>query len=194
MACRMYWIWATMGVGNPNERTAAGPRPTANMASIDTIDRYQIVARLGKGGMAEVFRAKLTGIGGFERDVAVKVLLPSFAAEPEFVEMLLDEARIAGAIDHPNVLQVIDVGRKDDIFYLVMEYVDGKDLRSIAKRVPGGRIPLGMALYVMSEMMRGLQAVHDSVDERGQPRNIIHRDISPGNVLVDRRGYVKLGD
>ena len=161
---------------------------------MQSIDRYQLVSRIGKGGMAEVFRAKLTGIGGFERDVALKVLLPSFAAEPEFVEMLLDEARIAGAIDHPNVLQVLDVGRKGDVFYLVMEYVDGKDLRAIAKMIPGGRIPIGMALYVVNEMLRGLEAVHDAVDERGQQRNIIHRDISPGNVMVDRRGFVKLGD
>src|SRR5688572_22285012 len=109
---------------------------------IDQIDRYQLVSRLGKGGMAEVFLAKLTSIGGFERDVALKVLLPGYASEPEFVEMLLDEARIAGAIDHPNILQVLDVGRKGEIFYLVMEYVDGKDLRSIAKRIPGARIPL----------------------------------------------------
>src|SRR6185369_12240802 len=96
---------------------------------------------------------------GFERDVAVKVLLPQFASEPEFVEMLLDEARIADGIDHPCVVQVLDVGRQADIFYLVMEYVDGKDLRSIAKGIPGGQLPLGMSLYVMSEMLRGLHAV-----------------------------------
>jgi serine/threonine-protein kinase len=161
---------------------------------VETIDRYHLVARIGRGGMAEVFRAKLASIGGYERDVALKVLLPNFAAEPEFVEMLLDEARIAGAIDHPNVLQVLDVGRTGGIFYLVMEYVDGKDLRSIAKQVPGGRLPLGMSLYVIYEMLRGLQAVHAAVDERGVPRKIVHRDISPGNVLVDRRGFVKLGD
>lgn len=183
-------------MGNPTDRSPPGKSPDANVGgtAIDVIDRYQIVARLGKGGMAEVFRAKLQGIGGFERDVALKVLLPNFASEPEFVEMLLDEARIAGAIDHPNVLQVLDVGRRAEIFYLVMEYVDGKDLRSIAKSIPGGRIPLGMALYVISEVLRGLDAVHTATDERGQPRNIVHRDISPGNVMVERRGFVKLGD
>src|SRR6476660_3709611 len=122
------------------------PPESSLLGALEQIDRYQIVARLGKGGMAEVFRAKLTSIGGFERDVALKVLLPSFAAEPEFVEMLLDEARIAGAIDHPNVLQVLDVGRRNEVFYLVMEYVDGQDLRSVAKRIPGGRIPRGLSL------------------------------------------------
>jgi serine/threonine-protein kinase len=171
------------------------PIPTDRAArSIEAIDRYQLVSRLGKGGMAEVFRAKLIGIGGFERIVALKVLLPSFAAEPEFVEMLLDEARIAGAIDHPNVMQVLDVGRQGDLFYLVMEYVDGHDLRTIAKQIVGGRLPLGMSLYVIGEMLRGLEAVHDARDERGYPRNIVHRDISPGNVMVDGRGFVKLGD
>ena len=183
-------------MGNPTDRSPTGKGPGANLggSAVDVIDRYQIVARLGKGGMAEVFRAKLQSIGGFERDVALKVLLPNFASEPEFVEMLLDEARIAGAIDHPNVLQVLDVGRRAEIFYLVMEYVDGKDLRSIAKSIPGGRIPLGMALHVVSEVLRGLDAVHTATDERGQPRNIVHRDISPGNVMIERRGFVKLGD
>ncbi len=162
--------------------------------TVDRIDRYQLVERIGRGGMAEVFRAKMQSIGGFERHVAVKVLLPNFASEPEFVEMLLDEARIAGGIDHPNVLQVIDVGRQAEIFYLVMEFIDGKDLRGIALKIPGGRLPLGMSLYVISEMLRGLHAVHTAVDENGNRRNIVHRDISPANVLVDRRGFVKLGD
>src|SRR5258706_4170139 len=111
------------------------------------LDRYQLVARIGRGGMAEVFRAKLQSIGGFERDVAVKVLLPQFASEPEFVDMLLDEARIAGAIVHPCVVQVLDVGRQGEIFYLVMEYVRGLDLRSIARSVSGGKLPLPLALY-----------------------------------------------
>ena len=144
--------------------------------------------------MAEVFVATLHGASGFTKKYAIKQLLPELSADPDLVQMLLDEARIAGAIDHPNVLQVLDVGRTGEIFYLVMEYVDGKDLRSIAKRIPGGRLPLGMALHAISEMLRGLNAVHTAVDERGKPRNIVHRDISPGNVMVDRRGFVKLGD
>src|SRR5258706_12479662 len=95
------------------------------------VDRYQLVAPVGKGGMAEVFRARLQRIGGFERDVAIKLLLPEFSSEPEFVEMLLDEARIAGAINHPCVVQTLDVGRQDAHFYTVMELVAGRDLRTI---------------------------------------------------------------
>jgi len=158
------------------------------------IDRYQLVERIGKGGMAQVFHARLQGLGGFERDVAVKVLLPEYASEPDFIDMLLDEARIAGAILHPCVIQVLDVGRAEDLFYLVMEYVDGSDLRTILKSSPRGRLALPTALYVVGEVLRGLDAVHGAVDRDGQPRRIVHRDVSPANVLVDRAGVVKLGD
>jgi hypothetical protein len=92
------------------------------------------------------------------------------------------------------VVQVIDVGRQGEIFYIVMEYVRGPDLRAIARSVPGGKLPLGMALYIISEVLRGLHAVHSAVDDRGKPRKIVHRDVSPANVLVDENGTVKLGD
>jgi eukaryotic-like serine/threonine-protein kinase len=166
----------------------------AGAQTVSMLDRYNLVEIIGRGGMAEVFRARVQSLGGFERDVAVKVLLPQFASEPEFVDMLLDEARIAGAIVHPCVVQVLDVGRTEDVFYLVMEYVRGTDLRSVARGVPGGRIPLGMSLYVIGEVLRGLSAVHAAVDDRGQPRRIVHRDVSPANVLLDDAGAVKLGD
>ncbi len=159
-----------------------------------TIDRYELVRPIGRGGMAEVFHARLQRIGGFERDVAVKVLLPEFSAESEFVEMLLDEARIAGAVNHPCIVQMLDVGQKDDLFYLVMEYVDGADLRSFLRRAPHHTLPVEASLFVVSEVLRGLHAVHTAVDERGVPRRIVHRDVSPANVLIGRNGVVKLGD
>jgi hypothetical protein len=169
--------------------------PVAGVVQMrDRLDRYTLVERIGRGGMAEVFRARVQSLGGFERDVAVKVLLPQFANEPEFVDMLLDEARIAGAIVHPCVVQVIDVGRQGEVFYIVMEYVRGFDLRSISRALPGARLPLPMALFIIGEVLRGLHAVHSAVDDRGQPRKIVHRDVSPANVLVDANGAVKLGD
>jgi len=177
--------------------------PAARLARVRTaptvehpaeVGRYRIVAPIGKGGMAQVYRARLSGLGGFERDVAVKVLLPEYAAEPDFVDMLLDEARIAAAIDHPAVVQVLDVGRDGELFYLVMEYVDGADLRSRVRATPTGRLPLEPALYVAVEVLRGLEAVHNAVDAEGRPRRIVHRDVSPANVLVSKAGVVKLGD
>ena len=169
--------------------------PVAGVVQMrDRLDRYTLVERIGRGGMAEVFRARVQSLGGFERDVAVKVLLPQFANEPEFVDMLLDEARIAGNIVHPCVVQVIDVGRQGEIFYIVMEYVCGLDLRSIARSVAGARLPLPMALFVIGEVLRGLHAVHCAVDDQGNPRRIVHRDVSPANVLIDENGAVKLGD
>jgi serine/threonine-protein kinase len=154
----------------------------------EMLGRYQLVRQLGRGGMAEVFAAKLQSLGGFERDVAVKVLRPELASEPEFIDMLLDEARIAGAIRHPAVVQMLDVGREDDRFYLVMELVDGTDLRSLVRRLPEHRLPVEAALFVVGELLRGLGAVHAS------PSKVIHRDVSPANVLIDSDGAVKLGD
>ena len=167
--------------------------PAGSSTPLRIIDRYQLVALIGKGGMAQVFHGRLQRIGGFERDVAVKLLLPEYSAEPEFVEMLLDEARIASAICHPCVVQMLDVGREGDQFYLVMEYVDGTDLRSVL-RFTEGRVPEHMALHVVGEVLRGLHAVHTAVDAAGVCRRIVHRDVSPANVLLDRSGAVKLGD
>jgi serine/threonine-protein kinase len=159
-----------------------------------SLGRYSLVGPIGKGGMAEVFLGRLQGIGGFERDVAVKVLLPEYSAEPEFVEMLLDEARIAGAINHPCVVQVIDVGQNDDRFYVVMEHVDGADLRALLKRAPHHKLSASAGLYIVAEVLRGLSAVHGAVDDAGLPRRIVHRDVSPANVMISKGGVVKLGD
>src|SRR6059058_999525 len=137
--------------------------PVAGAISMrERLDRYQLVERIGRGGMAEVFRARVQSLGGFERDVAIKVLLPQFASESEFVDMLLDEARIAGAIVHPCVVQVLDVGRQGEVFYLVMEYVDGTDLRSIARTVPGAQLPLAITLYIINKILHNLQTIHQT--------------------------------
>ncbi len=157
------------------------------------VGRYTLTKLIGQGGMAEVWHGHLSSIGGFEREVAVKLLLPQFASDLEFVDMLLDEARIAGSIAHSNVVQVLDVGRDDDRFYLVMEHVGGTDVRGLIRRTTDGRLPLEVALYVCAEVARGLEAVHNAT-VRGVPRKIIHRDISPSNVLVSSAGEIKLAD
>jgi serine/threonine-protein kinase len=158
------------------------------------LDRYLIDACIGRGGMAEVYHGRLLRMGGFEREVAVKVLLPQLSGESEFVNMLLDEARIAATICHPNVVQVLDVGQSGEVFYLVMEFVDGTDLRSIERRHERGRVPEEPLLYITAEVLRGMEAIHSARDASGQPRRIVHRDVTPSNVLITRGGSVKLAD
>jgi tRNA A-37 threonylcarbamoyl transferase component Bud32 len=154
-----------------------------------SVGRYVLEESIGQGGTAEVFRAAVTSIGGFERKVAVKLLRAPYASDDEFIGMLLDEARIAGRLSHRNLVQTLDVGRADDeLFYLVMEYVDGPSLRGLLQSTPDGRLPLEHALYVAMQLCEGLTAVHAS------PLEIVHRDVSPTNVLVSRLGEVKLAD
>lgn len=171
----------------------AGSGPGAPAAA-QMLDRYQIDGCIGRGGMAEVYHGRLLRMGGFEREVAVKVLLPQLGGEAEFVNMLLDEARIAATITHPNVVQVLDVGQAHEVFYLVMEYVDGIDLRSVERRHERGRVPEEPLLYIIAEVLRGLWAIHQARDAAGQPRQIVHRDVTPSNVLITRSGSVKLAD
>jgi serine/threonine-protein kinase len=173
---------------------AAGGGHKDHAGAPPVLDRYQIAGCIGRGGMAEVYHGKLLRMGGFEREVAVKVLLPQLSAETEFVNMLLDEARIAATITHPNVVQVLDVGQHDEVFYLVMEYVDGIDLRSVERRHDRGRVPAEPLLYIIAEVLRGLQAIHEARDHDGLPRQIVHRDVTPSNVLITWAGSVKLAD
>jgi serine/threonine-protein kinase len=167
---------------------------TAPSIKLPALDRYQLVECIGRGGMAEVYRGLHQGPGGFEREVAVKVLLPQFAREREFIDMLLDEARIAGSLDHPSIVQVLDVGEQGDTFFIVMEYVRGPDLRTLARGVRRAKLPLTLSLYVVSEVLRALEVVHEAHSADGRHLRIVHRDISPNNVMLDERGYVKLGD
>jgi serine/threonine-protein kinase len=157
------------------------------------LGRYQLSRLIGQGGMAEVWHARLTGLGRFEREVAIKLLLPHYASDAEFSDMLLDEARIAACITHSNVVQMLDVGQEAERFFLVMEYVEGTDLRGLLRRSRVGRLPLEHALYAVSEVAKGLEAVH-TAKVRGIPRRIIHRDISPSNILISGSGEVKLAD
>ena len=160
------------------------------------IGRYEILASLGKGGMAEVFLGRATGEGGFERLVAVKRILPELAETPDFVEMFTDEARISAGLSHGNIGQVHEFGRSDDSYFIAMEYVQGVHLRKIyrvfgkQKKIP----PPGLAAHVMANVCAALEHAHTRTDEHGAPRNIVHRDVSPSNVLVTFEGEIKLID
>lgn len=161
-----------------------------------TVGRYELIHRLGHGGMAAVYLGRATGRAGFEKLVAVKVIHPHLAAEPEFVEMFLDEARIAARLHHPHVVEIHDLGEDDGAFFMVMEYVEGETLASVLRqlRKQGERLPLSAALQVVADACEGLTAAHDLTDADGRPMHLVHRDVSPHNLLVGMDGRVKVVD
>src|SRR5688572_13361138 len=140
--------------------------------------------------MATVYLARLTGVGGFQRFVAVKRLHPHLAKESEFVEMFLDEARIAARIHHPNVVPILEVGASAIGYYLVMEYVEGDTLARLLARasMDKKRLPPAIGLRVALDTLSGLHAAHELRDDAGETVNLVHRDVSPQNVLVGMDG------
>ncbi len=160
------------------------------------VDRYELVGELASGGMATVYLSRLTGVGGFQRFVAIKRLHPHLANEKEFVEMFLDEARIAARIHHPNVVPILEVGASPVGYYLVMEYIEGDTLARILARAAqrGKRLPVPIALRIALDMLSGLHAAHELRDDAGEPVNLVHRDVSPQNVLVGIDGIARITD
>lgn len=156
------------------------------------IDRYELICPIGDGGMASVWAARQHGKHGFEKLFALKIIHSRFAEDPTFRAMFLDEARIVAQIDHRNVAQVFDLGEFGSLLYLVMEYVDGDSLSGLI--APKRTVPLPVALRITAEACAGAHAAHLLVDANGRPRNVVHRDISPQNILLSRRGEVKLID
>ncbi len=161
-----------------------------------TVGRYALIHRLGHGGMAAVYLGRATGRAGFEKLVAVKVIHPHLGAEPEFVEMFLDEARIAARLHHPHVVEIHDLGDADGVFFMVMEYVEGETLASLLRQLRklGQQLPLSAVLQVVADACEGLAAAHDLTDVDGRPMHLVHRDVSPHNLLVSMDGRVKVVD
>ena len=143
--------------------------------------------------MAEVYLAVATGIEGFEKLIALKVPHPHLAENPDFIRMFLNEARIAASLHHPNVCEVFDLG-DDDGLYMAMEYLNGETLRGILRKLAGRRIPLGVAIGIVQAVCAGLHYVHEATDAHGVPRGLIHRDISPSNIVLTYEGGVKIVD
>jgi serine/threonine-protein kinase len=157
---------------------------------------YELIQRIATGGMAEVYLARRAGPHGFQKVVAVKRILPQLAQDTDFVAMFVDEARVCARLAHPNIVQVFDFGEHDGELYMAMEYVDGTTaarlVRAAATR--GEDVPLEAALYIALSVLRALDYAHNARDEEGRSLALVHRDVSPGNVLIDRSGAVKLTD
>jgi serine/threonine protein kinase len=158
--------------------------------------RYTLVQRLATGGMAEVFKAKILSAHGFEKLLVIKRILPNLAADKTFVSMFIDEAKLTAQLIHPKIVQVTDFGEERGQYYIALEFVDGFDglglLRAAAQK--HARLPIPICMWIASEVLDALDYAHNAKDGEGKPMHLVHRDISPSNVFIARRGDVKLGD
>ncbi|XXY52509.1 serine/threonine-protein kinase [Sorangium sp. So ce269] len=158
--------------------------------------RYRVIKRLASGGMAEVFVAESAGIEGFKKQVAIKRVLPQLSKKEQFIAMFLDEARLSAHLSHSNVVSVFDIGVGDGTYFIVMEYVDGADLRALLEhqKKVGRPMSVEVAAFMAAKMCQGLAYAHDLSTADGKPLQIVHRDITPANVLITRYGEVKIVD
>jgi serine/threonine protein kinase len=158
--------------------------------------KYILFERINVGGMAEIFLARSRGIHGFKRLMAIKKILPTMAEDKEFINMFIDEARIASGLSHANIVQIFELSKYENDYYIAMEYVHGKDLRYIQERLTPGRkpMPLPLAILIAYRICEALDYAHSRRDSSGRPMGIIHRDISPQNVIISYEGEVKICD
>src|SRR5690606_21635885 len=179
-------------------RIGPGAHPLLVSAPSGMRDRYTISERLDHGGMAEVFRGVAESMAGFKKNVAIKRILPNLTKNDKFVKMFLDEARLSLFLQHANIVQVFDISKTpDNAYFLVMEYVDGCNLKSLIERQKqkGRRIEIAHSIYIMMECCKALNYAHFlEHPETNQPLGIVHRDISPPNILISKNGEVKLVD
>ncbi|MEQ8278542.1 MAG: protein kinase [Deltaproteobacteria bacterium] len=168
-----------------------------NLGCGKTVGRYTVLRRVAAGGMAEVYVAQSRGISGFEKRVAIKKILPQHSHNERFIDMLVDEAKITVSITHPNIAQVYELGLDGEDYFIVMEYVEGRPLNRLMQRVDErglDTIRVEHAAHVMAEVTQGLDHAHKQTDQKGNPLGIVHRDVSPQNVLIAYEGSVKLID
>ncbi|MCA9685730.1 MAG: serine/threonine protein kinase, partial [Myxococcales bacterium] len=158
------------------------------------VGRYELIHRLAHGGMATVYLGRAKGKAGFEKVVAVKVIHPHLADEVEFVSMFLDEARIAARILHPHVVQILDLGEADGVYHMVMEFIEGDNLAALVRAMAGERLPISVILQLLADTLEGLGAAHDLRDSDGRSYGVVHRDVSPHNILINLDGWAKVGD
>src|SRR4029078_402726 len=158
--------------------------------------KYELLDRIATGGMAEVFLARSFGAAGFEKRLCINGILPDLAQSPKFVSMFIREAKISASLSHPNIVQVFDFGKVGPDHYIAMEHMFGRDLTRLNKalRAHGRLMPLPLALYIVSSLLRGLGYAHARQAPDGSRLDLVHRDVSPLNVMVSFQGEVKLFD
>jgi class 3 adenylate cyclase/tetratricopeptide (TPR) repeat protein len=158
--------------------------------------KYELIRRLAKGGMAEIFLARSFGVEGFERHLVIKRILPDLASSAKFVGLFIKEAKISASLSHPNIVQIYELGRVSSDHYIAMEHIHGRDLTRINKsmRGEGERMPVPLSVFVVASILRGLHHAHSRTDAQGRTLNLVHRDVSPHNVMVGFQGEVKLFD
>jgi serine/threonine-protein kinase len=159
-------------------------------------NRYRVIRSLESGGMAQVFLGESESVAGFKKAVAIKRVLPHLASNEKFIRMFLDEARVSARLSHANIVQVFDIGHVDNTYFIVMEYVDGVNLKAVVEflRGRGKTIPMPVACHISQKVCEGLFYAHEATDSEGASLHIVHRDISPPNVLLSRRGEIKIVD
>ncbi|MBK7861971.1 MAG: serine/threonine protein kinase [Archangiaceae bacterium] len=165
-------------------------------SSGDVVGRYTLLAKIATGGMAEIWLAKQAGPRGFEKVIVIKRIVDSLSADPEFVEMFLDEARIAAQLNHPNIVQIYDLGEHAGAYYIAMEYLPGENLSAIARAAmkAGMSLPISHAVKIISGAAEGLGHAHSRHGVKGEHLNVVHRDVSPQNIIITYDGLVKLVD
>ena len=158
--------------------------------------KYILLDKIASGGMAEIFKAKTVGVSGFEKILAIKRIHPQFAQNQEFITMLIDEAKISVFLNHSNIVQVFDLGRIGEHYFIAMEYVNGIDLHRYLKKCKQTKqyLPIDISVFIASEVAKGLDYAHRKRDPEGKPLNIIHRDVSPQNILISDIGEIKITD
>ncbi|MEA2560830.1 MAG: eukaryotic-like serine/threonine-protein kinase [Acidobacteriota bacterium] len=169
---------------------------TEAMEGGERFGQYTLLEKIAAGGMAEVWKARMRGVEGFQKTVAIKKILPHMTDNSEFVGMFIDEAKLAAQLSHPNIVHIYDLGKIGRDYYIAMEYVEGKDLRSLmnAGRRKGVRMPLGLALFIAARLASALDYAHRKRDFEDREMGLVHRDVSPQNVLLSLEGDVKLCD
>ena len=158
--------------------------------------RYEVLGRLAAGGMAEVWLARSVGVAGFEKLVVIKTILPNLAESPQFVSMFVNEARLAAMLSHPNCVQIFDLGQEGTTLYIAMEYLEGFALSRLLKRARTQSVPVseGLIARIIMDAASGLDYAHRLKDREGRHVGLVHRDVSPNNLMVSARGEVKLLD